>query len=474
MLFLLLKLPLQQYLIYCRHCHVADASPSLCNDDNGGNKLSIVEAAISAAKTAQASWQLLTAYQRYDLMMAWHDLIMSNKQDLALLMTLEQGKPLAESMGEIAYGASYIKWFAEEAKRIYGDTIPSLNANQSIKVIKQPVGVVAAITPWNFPNAMLARKIAPTIAAGNTIVAKPSEDTPLSALALGELAKRAGIPAGVINIIVGTDSKSIGELFSRHKDINKLTFTGSTRVGKLLMEQSASTLKRLSMELGGNAPFIVFEDADIAAAVDGAIQAKFRNSGQTCVCANRFLIHDSIYDSFVSRFVEKVKQLKVGNGLEEGVHLGPLIHPQAKTKVLELVTKSIKQGAKVLYDGHSSKHHTILHPIVLTDVTNDMDIAQLEIFGPVAAIQKFETEQQAIALANDTQYGLAAYFYSQNLSRVERVSTSLAFGMVGINEGIISNAAAPFGGIKESGFGREGSYLGLDDYLNIKYLCTRF
>ncbi|GAB3004934.1 NAD-dependent succinate-semialdehyde dehydrogenase [Psychrosphaera aestuarii] len=433
--------------------------------------MSQVEKAIASAKRAQQEWQQKTAYERYDLMMAWFDLMIQHKEDLAIIMTLEQGKPLKESRGEIEYGASYVKWFAEESKRIYGDTIPALASNQTIKVIKEPVGVVAAITPWNFPNSMLARKIAPAIAAGNSIVARPTELTPLSALVLGELANRAGIPKGVINILVGSNAKEVGKVLTTHEDVDKFSFTGSTNVGKLLMEQCASTVKKVSFELGGNAPFIVFEDADIDAAVDGAIKAKFRNAGQTCVCVNRIMVHSSVHDEFVEKFVEKVKLLDVGNGLDN-VDIGPLIHPKAADDVRELVREATEQGATIKYGQLLSG--TIQSPIVITDVNNEMQIAKTEIFGPVAAIQRFETEKQAVLLANDTPFGLASYFYSQNASRIERVSRGLKYGIVGVNEGLISNAAAPFGGVKQSGFGREGSLYGLDDYLNMKYICTTY
>lgn len=435
------------------------------------NDMSLVNSAIVAAKAAQVEWRNKTAYERYDLMMAWFDLMVKHKEDLAIIMTLEQGKPLKESRGEIDYGASYVKWFAEEGKRIYGDTIPALAPNQTIKVIKQAMGVVAAITPWNFPNSMLARKIAPAIAAGNTIVARPTELTPLSALVLAELADRAGIPKGVINIVVGSNAKEIGEILTTHEDIDKFSFTGSTAVGKQLMKQCASTVKKVSFELGGNAPFIVFDDADIDAAVEVAIKAKFRNAGQTCVCVNRILVHASVHDQFVDKFIEQTKRLQVGNGLDD-VDLGPLIHLDAAKGTRELVTSALEQGAIKRFGELLTG--TTQTPIVLTNVSNEMSIAQNEIFGPVAAIQKFETEEQAIQLANDTPFGLASYFYSQSAGRVERVSRALKYGIVGVNEGLISNAAAPFGGVKQSGFGREGSLYGLDDYLNIKYICTTY
>lgn len=441
-------------------------------DVSSKDDLTLVNYAIEAAHQAQKSWANKTSYERFDYMMRWHDLMLEHKEDLATIMTLEQGKPLQESRGEIDYGASYIKWFAEEGKRVYGDTIPALTNHHEIKVIRQPIGVVGAVTPWNFPSSMLARKIAPAIAAGNTVVGRPSELTPLSALALGVLAERAGIPAGVINIVVGSDAKGIGEVLTKHDKVDKFSFTGSTGVGKLLMQQCASTVKKVSFELGGNAPFIVFADSDLDAAVEGAIKAKFRNAGQTCVCVNRILVEQSVYESFINKFVVAASQLKTANGLQDGVEIGPMIHDKAAEEVRALVDSALKEGASMNH-GDISKTN-LQGPIVLSDVTNDMDIAQNEIFGPVAAIQPFSSEQEAIDIANSTEYGLAAYFFSQNANRIHRVSSALKFGMVGVNEGIISNAAAPFGGIKQSGFGREGSKYGLDDYLNMKYLCLNY
>lgn len=441
---------------------------SLQNDANGEHRQTL-ESAIMAANDAQPLWASKTSYERYELMMKWHDLMMEHKDDLATVMTLEQGKPLSESKGEVDYGASYVKWFAEEGKRIYGDTIPALASHQQIKVIRQPIGVVAAITPWNFPNSMLARKIAPAIAAGNTVVARPTELTPLSALMLAELADRAGIPAGVINIVASSDSKGVGKVLTQHDDIHKFSFTGSTKVGKLLMEQCSSTVKKVSLELGGNAPMIIFSDADINKAVEGAIKAKFRNAGQTCVCVNRILVADDIHDEFVDKFTDQVKRLVTGNGLQNSTDIGPLIHNEAAKGVRELVDSSLSQGAHLHYGELTDTN--LQTPIVLTEVMNHMDVANNEIFGPVAAIQRFESEQEAIDIANDTEFGLAAYFYSKDIDRVERVAQALEYGMVGINEGLISNAAAPFGGIKQSGFGREGSKYGLDDYMNMKYLC---
>ncbi|WP_448213168.1 NAD-dependent succinate-semialdehyde dehydrogenase [Colwellia sp. MEBiC06753] len=428
--------------------------------------------AIAAAKSAFNGWSALPAGQRASLMRKWFDLMMVHQDDLATILTLEQGKPIAEAKGEIAYGAAYIEWFAEEGKRVYGDTIPAPANDKRVIIIKRPVGVVASITPWNFPNAMIARKAAAALAAGCTFVGRPASQTPLSALAMAELAERAGIPAGVFNIVVGNDARGIGEVLTTHPDIAKFTFTGSTPVGRQLIAQCASTVKKVSMELGGNAPFIVFDDADIDAAVQGAIASKYRNAGQTCVCSNRIFVQQSILDAFTTKFTHAVRNLTIGNGLEEGVNIGPMISTKAVADVDQLVQDSIKQGAKLILGGQvddSGSH--FYQPTILTQVTNDMPIAKNEIFGPVAPIIAFDTEAEAIAMANDTEYGLAAYFYANDIGRVWRVSEALEYGMVGVNEGIISNAAAPFGGVKQSGNGREGSKYGLDDYLEIKYLC---
>lgn len=427
-----------------------------------------VEKAVIAAKNAQLAWQNTTANERSEYLKKWANLLTENLEDLALLLTLEQGKPLAEARGEIKYGISYIEWFSEEAKRVYGDTIPALSNSQQIIVTKQPVGVVAAITPWNFPNAMITRKAAAALAAGCCFIVKPSELTPLSALAMAELSLQAGIPNGVFNVVVGTNAKAIGEVLTTHPDIAKFSFTGSTAVGKLLTKQAASTVKRVSMELGGNAPFIVFDDADLEAAATGLIAAKFRNAGQTCVCANRIYLAESIKQSFLAIFTEKLKQLKQGNGLND-VQLGPLINQAAIDKVTQLVNTALSEGAHTHYQGEANE--TGYPATILTNCNNTMEIAQNEIFGPVATIFSFDDEQTAINLANDTEYGLAAYFYSQNINRIMRAANQLKFGMLGINEGIISNAAAPFGGVKQSGYGREGSKIGLDDYLETKYLC---
>ena len=428
--------------------------------------------AVSAAKNAFTLWSKKSANDRAILLRRWFDLIIEHKNDLAKILTLEQGKPTAEAIGEITYGAAFIEWFAEEGKRVYGDTIAASSNDKRILVIKQPVGVVAAITPWNFPNAMIARKAAAALAAGCTFVVKPAALTPLSALALAELATRAGIPHGVFNVVVGEDSVGMGKVLTQHPDIAKFTFTGSTFVGKKLLTQCATTVKKVSMELGGNAPFIVFEDADIDAAVEGAIVSKYRNAGQTCVCTNRILVQQSIAEQFTQKFATAVRKLTVGDGFIEGINVGPMISITAVEDVKRLVRLSVNLGAKVIVGGGVDVEvDTFYQPTVLTNVTNDMPIASNEIFGPVAPIITFDSEEEAITLANDTEYGLAAYFYARDIGRVWRVAEGLDFGMIGINEGIISNAAAPFGGVKQSGNGREGSKYGLDDYLEIKYLC---
>jgi succinate-semialdehyde dehydrogenase / glutarate-semialdehyde dehydrogenase len=428
------------------------------------------KAAIEAANAALPAWRAKTASQRSLILRKWFDLIYANTADLALILTTEQGKPLAEAVGEIKYGASFVEWFAEEAKRVYGDVIPGQTADTRIVVIKQPIGVVAAITPWNFPNAMITRKVAPALAAGCTVVIKPSELTPLSALALAALAEQAGFPAGVLNIVIGTDAAAIGAELTSNKMVRKLSFTGSTRVGKLLIKQCADTVKKVSMELGGNAPFIVFDDADIEEAVKGAIGAKFRNAGQTCICANRIFAQAAIYEEFTQKLSEAVKALKVGNGTEKDVVIGPLINQAALEKVSRIVANARENGATVLTGGSASDGY-FFEPTVLTNVDKTMAVHQEEIFGPVAPVFKFETEAEAIALANDTDYGLAAYFYGRDYARIWRVGEALEYGMVGINTGAISTTLAPFGGIKESGFGREGSKYGMDEFLEIKYMC---
>ncbi|WP_394173416.1 NAD-dependent succinate-semialdehyde dehydrogenase [Thalassotalea litorea] len=428
--------------------------------------------AVNAAKAALPAWSAKSANERAGILRKWFELMMANQNDLGQILTMEQGKPLAEAKGEIAYGAAFIEWFAEEGKRIYGDTIPAPSRDKKILVIKQPVGVVSAITPWNFPNAMIARKAAAALAAGCTFVVRPASQTPLSALAMAELAERAGVPAGVFNVVVGSDAQGIGEVLTQHPDIAKFTFTGSTGIGKKLIAQCATTVKKVSMELGGNAPFIVFDDADVDAAIQGALVSKYRNAGQTCVCTNRIFVQQGVAKEFTEKFAKAVADLKVGNGLDTGTDIGPLISSQAASDVKALVVKSLEQGATLL-TGHEpiDMPDQFLAPMVLTNVSNDMAIAKNEIFGPVSPIIVFDQEADAIAMANDTEYGLAAYFYARDIGRVWRVAEALEYGMIGINEGIVSNAAAPFGGVKQSGNGREGSHYGLDDYLEIKYLC---
>ena len=427
--------------------------------------------AIEAAHAAWPVWRAKSAKERSQILRKWYDLILQNQEDLALIMTAEQGKPLVESRSEVAYGASFIEWFAEEGKRVYGDVIPHSQSDKRIVVLKQPVGVVAAITPWNFPNAMITRKCGPALAAGCTIVIKPATQTPLSAFALVVLAERAGFPAGVINIVTGY-AQEIGKELTTNPLVRKVSFTGSTEVGKILMQQCAGTVKKLSLELGGNAPFIVFDDADIDAAVEGAIASKFRNVGQTCVCANRLLVQDKIYDSFAKKLTEAVTKLKIGNGAESGVQQGPLIDMKAIAKIEQHIEDALKKGAKLIAGG--KKHtlgHSFFEPTVMTGVTGAMLVAHEETFGPLAPLFRFKTEQEAIQLANATQYGLAGYFYSRDLARVWRVAEALECGIVGINTGIISTEVAPFGGIKESGMGREGSKYGIEDFIEIKYLC---
>jgi len=427
--------------------------------------------AIEAAEKAQVKWRETTVKERARLLRRWFALQMEAQEDLAQILTAEQGKPLAESRGEIAYGASYVEWFAEEGKRVYGDTIQPPANDKRIVVIKQPVGVVGCITPWNFPNAMLTRKIAPAIAAGCTVVCKPANETPLSAFALAELADRAGIPAGVINIVAGV-TREIGAELTSNPIVRKLTFTGSTQVGKLLMEQCAATVKRTSMELGGNAPFIVFDDADVDAAVSGALICKFRNAGQTCVCANRLLVQEGVYDEFCEKFAAATARLTLGKGQDDGVSIGPLINKQAANDVTAFVQDAVAAGANVYAGGSTSDlGECFFEPTILTDVNDKMRVYREEIFGPVAPVFKFKTEDEAIRIANDTEFGLACYFYSRDIGRIWRVGEALEYGIVGINEGIISNEMAPFGGVKESGQGREGSKYGLDDYLEIKYMC---
>ncbi|QIG03985.1 NAD-dependent succinate-semialdehyde dehydrogenase [Proteus sp. ZN5] len=427
--------------------------------------------AVDAAQKALPKWRALTAHQRGALLQNWFRLITENKRKLAELMTFEQGKPVAEAEGEIAYAASFIEWFAEQGKRTNGEIIPSPSADKRLMVIKQGIGVCAAITPWNFPAAMITRKAAPALAAGCTMVIKPANETPYTALALAELAAQAGIPAGVINIVTG-DAIKIGEVFTSDNRVRKLSFTGSTGVGRLLMRQCSDSVKKVSLELGGNAPFIVFNDADIDKAVEGAMGAKFRNAGQTCVCANRFYIHKDVYQQFSERFVAAVKKLKVGNGFEEGVTIGPLINRKAVEKSQSLLADTLKRGATLLCGGDNDKAgENFFQPTVVGNVPADSHILEEEIFGPVAPLVIFENEDEVVHLANNTIYGLAAYFYSENPQRIWRVAENLEYGMVGINTGLISNEVAPFGGIKQSGLGREGSEHGIEDYMEMKYLC---
>jgi succinate-semialdehyde dehydrogenase / glutarate-semialdehyde dehydrogenase len=432
------------------------------------------ELAITAAEHAFPDWKNKTGKERANVMRKWFELIVANTQDLATLMTLEQGKPLAEAAGEVTYGASFIEWFAEEAKRVTG-SIPSTTSNdRRLIVMKQAIGVCVAITPWNFPNAMITRKIAPAMAAGCTIVIKPAELTPLSALALAELALRAGIPPGVINILTADAEQSIaiGKTLCESPVVRHLSFTGSTEVGRILMAQCAPTIKKLALELGGHAPFIVFEDADIDAAVSGAVTSKYRNSGQTCVCANRFYVHKKIQDEFVEKFAKAVESIQVGNGMEAGVTQGPLIEPAALEKVERHVADALSKGAKLIAGGKSSSlGGTFYEPTILSNVTNDMLITYEETFGPVAPIIPFESDEEALRLANNSQYGLASYFYSRDIGRIWRAAEALEFGIVGVNTGLISNEVAPFGGVKQSGLGREGSTYGMDEYLELKYVC---
>lgn len=427
--------------------------------------------AINGAQMAMASWRELPAKTRCDILERWYNLVLENVEDLALLMTAEQGKPLFESRGEIAYGASYIKWFAEEGKRVYGDIMPATSDRRSV-AIKQPIGVVAAITPWNFPNAMIARKVAPALAVGCAMVLKPAAETPLSALALVELANRAGLPPGLFSVLPTSDAATVGTEMTSNPIVKKVSFTGSTQVGKLLMKQCADTVKRTSMELGGNAPIIIFDDADVDLAVAGALVSKYRNSGQTCICANRIIVQEGIYDAFVEKFVAEVNQFNIGNGLDDNTSHGPVITQKAAIEVHSKVQSAIAEGAFVVTGGDFSElGECFYQPTVLTSVSDKMRVFREEIFGPVAPIFKFTTEEEAISMANDTEFGLAAYLYTEHMGRCWRVSEALEYGMVGVNETAISSEVIPFGGVKESGQGREGSKYGLDDYLEIKYIC---
>ena len=479
-------IPLEERLLVRESCYIDGAweqSPrgAVIPVDNPANgeiigavpKMGAVETrrAVHAAARAFEPWRQRTARERAVVLRRWFDLMMENQEDLASLMTLEQGKPLAESRGEVVYAASFLEWFGEEAKRVYGDTIPAHQADKRIVVVKQPVGVVACITPWNFPLAMITRKVGPALAAGCTVVAKPASQTPFSALALAELAERAGVPKGVFNVITGNSSE-IGAELASNPVVKKLSFTGSTEIGRLLMAQCSSTIKKISLELGGNAPFIVFDDADLDAAVTGAIGSKYRNTGQTCVCTNRLLVQSAVYDAFAERLAAAVRSLRPACGFDPGATQGPLIDDRAVAKVEEHIRDAVARGASILTGG---QRHALggrfFEPTVLTGVTPAMAIAREETFGPVAPLFRFETEAEAIALANDTEFGLAAYFYGRDIARVWRVAEALEYGMVGINTGLISTEVAPFGGVKQSGLGREGSKYGMDEYLEIKYLC---
>lgn len=426
---------------------------------------------IRAAEEALPAWQQKTAKERHEILYRWYLLIMEHQEDLAVILTSEMGKPLAEAKGEVAYAAGFVQWYAEEGKRVYGDTIPALSADQRIFVTHQPVGVCAAITPWNFPAAMITRKVAPALAAGCTIIVKPASQTPFTALAMAELSRRAGLPGGVFNVITGSASV-IGDELTTNPTVRKVSFTGSTEIGRKLMAQCATTIKKMSLELGGNAPFIVFNDADVDEAVQGAMISKYRNAGQTCVCANRIFVHDKIYDAFSKKLVSEVKKLKVGNGLEPGIQQGPLINEEAVDKVSGHIKDALSQGARLLLGGN--RHElggNFFQPTVLVDVTADMTVAVEETFGPIAPLIRFSTEDEVISMANDTPYGLAAYFYSRDVGRIIRTAEALEYGIVGVNTGLISTEVAPFGGVKQSGIGREGSRYGIDEYLEMKYIC---
>lgn len=473
------KLFRQQAYIAGRWCDADDGRSLQVTDPANGELLGSVplmggaEAvrAIEAAEAALGDWRARTAKERAQILRRWFELLLEHEQDLARLMTFEQGKPLHEALGEIRYAASFVEWFAEEGKRVYGDVIPSPANDKRLLVIKQGIGVCTAITPWNFPAAMITRKVAPALAAGCTMVVKPANETPFCALALVELAERAGVPAGVFSVVTG-DAPAIGAQFTGHPSVRKLSFTGSTPVGRLLMGQCAETIKKVSLELGGNAPFIVFADADIDAAVEGALIAKYRNAGQTCVCVNRFYIHDSVYAQFSQRFIARVRELGVGHGSAEGTQIGPLINEKAVVKVRSLIDDAVAKGAELVLGGQAhALGGNFFEPTVLANVGPGMELLDEEIFGPVAALVRFNTDEEVVALANATQYGLAAYFYSRDIARVFKVAEQLEYGMVGINTGLISNEVAPFGGIKQSGLGREGSKYGIEDYLEIKYLC---
>jgi succinate-semialdehyde dehydrogenase/glutarate-semialdehyde dehydrogenase len=469
----------QQSYIGGRWCDADDAKTFSVTNPANGELLAHVpdmgametRRAIDAAKQAWPAWRRKPAKERANLLRKWYDLIMANQDDLARIMTAEQGKPLAESKGEIAYAASFIEWFAEEAKRVYGDTIPSPWNDRRFVIVKEPVGVCGAITPWNFPAAMITRKAGPALAAGCTMIAKPAESTPLSAFALAVLAERAGIPAGVFNVLTG-EPRAIGGELTSNPDVRKITFTGSTEVGRILMQQSAETIKKISLELGGNAPLIVFDDADLDAAVEGTIISKYRNAGQTCVCANRVYVQDGVYDAFAEKLVAAVKQLKVGNGFDPGVSQGPLIDEAAVEKVEDHVSDAVSKGARILLGGkRHSLGGTFFEPTVLANVTSTMKVAREETFGPVAPLFRFYKDEEAAQLSNDTEFGLASYFFSRDVGRIWRTAEALEYGMVGINTGMISTEVVPFGGVKQSGLGREGSHYGIDEFLEVKYLC---
>jgi succinate-semialdehyde dehydrogenase/glutarate-semialdehyde dehydrogenase len=459
---------------------VAGSSRFDVQDPSNGRKLVDVanlgpadaEAAIAAANAAWPAWKAKTAKERSIILRKWFDLLMANQEDLGTIMTAEQGKPFGEAKGEVAYGASFVEWFAEEAKRVNGETLPQFDNNRRLMVIKQPIGVCAAITPWNFPLAMITRKVAPALAAGCTVIIKPAELTPLTALAAAELAMRAGIPAGVLNMLSAdaNNSIAIGKVICASDVVRHLSFTGSTEVGRILIKQCADTVKKLSLELGGNAPFIVFDDADIDSAVEGALASKYRNAGQTCVCANRFYVQEGVYDAFVAKFTARVKAMKVGNGFEDGVMQGPLIEDAAIVKVKRHVADAIAKGGKVETGGNALTGQ-FFEPTVVSGATADMLCAREETFGPFAPVFKFKTEQEAIDAANNTEFGLASYFYSRDIGRIHRVGEALEYGMVGINVGILATEHVPFGGVKQSGLGREGSHFGMDDYVEVKYLC---
>lgn len=465
---------------YINGAWVAGKSRFAVEDPATGNHLADVacldaaatQQAIDAANAAWPAWRNLTGKQRHAILLRWYQLLMEHREDLARILTAEQGKPLAEARGEIAYGASFVEWFAEEAKRTNGQTLPQFDNNKRLMVLRQPIGVCAAITPWNFPLAMITRKVAPALAAGCPVVIKPAELTPLSALAAAELAHRAGIPAGVLNVVTSDAQGSIavGKLLCESDTVRHLSFTGSTEVGRILMQQCAPTVKKLALELGGNAPFIVFDDADLESAVEGAIASKYRNAGQTCVCANRLYVQDGVYEQFVQLYAEKVRALKVGNGFDDGVVLGPMIEPAALDKVQQHVDDALAKGGRLITGGQKL-HGQFYAPTIIADASADMLVARQETFGPLAPIFRFHTEADAIAAANATEFGLASYFYSRDVGRIFRISEALEYGMVGINTGLISTEHVPFGGVKQSGLGREGSSHGMDEYLEMKYLC---